>query len=83
MMKKILYVKLLLIFCSTQKSRITDIGKGFIEDDDFEDNLSDETVPDEAFYYTEVEDEIETEEPIMKSPNPPSPPTLSHRDMAR
>lgn len=73
----------LFIFYSTQKSRTTDIEKGFIEDDDFEDNLSDETVPDEAFYYTEVEAEIETEEPIMKSPNPPSPPTLSHRDMAR
>lgn len=74
---------MLFIFYSTQKSRTTDIEKGFIEDDDFEDNLSDETVPDEAFYYTEVEAEIETEEPIMKSPNPPSPPTLSHRDMAR
>lgn len=52
-----------------------------MENDDFDDDLSDDTVPDEAFYYTEIEAEVE--EPNKKSPNPPSPPTLSHRDMAR
>lgn len=48
-------------------------------DEEFDDDLSDDAVPDEAFYYTEVEAEIETDEPNIKSPNPPSPPTLSHR----
>lgn len=62
-----------------QKPRI---DESFDDEDDFDDNLSDDTVPDEAFYYTEIEAEIETDEHI-KSPNPPSPPTLSHRDMAR
>lgn len=70
-------------FHRTQNSRVTDIEKRFDDDDDFDDNLSDETVPDEAFYYTEVEAEIESGQKIMKSLNPPSPPTLSHRDMAR
>lgn len=78
-----------LIFCSlfldffpissTQKSRKLDIEKGFVEDEEFDDDLSDDAVPDEAFYYTEIEAEIETHEPNIKSPNPPSPPTLSHR----
>lgn len=67
---------------SMQKSRITD-NEHFGEDDHFDDDLSDDAVPDEAFYYTEIEAEIETEESNIKSPNPPSPPTLSHRDMAR
>lgn len=53
------------------------------DDDDDLDNLSDDAVPDEAFYYTEIEREIEIDAPNTKSPNPPSPPTLSHRDMAR
>lgn len=43
-----------------------------------DEDLSD-SVPDEAFYYTEIEAEPEPK----TSPNPPSPPTLSHRDMAR
>lgn len=65
---------------SLQKQRV---DESFEDEDDFEDDdLSDDTVPDEAFYYTEIEAEIETVENI-KSPNPPSPPTLSHRDMAR
>lgn len=64
---------------STQKSRNLDIEKSFVEDEEFEDDVSDDAVPDEAFYYTEVEAEIETNEPNIKSPNPPSPPTLSHR----
>lgn len=68
------------VFCnSTQKSRNLDIEKSFVEDEEFDDDLSDDAVPDEAFYYTEVEAEIETDEPNIKSPNPPSPPTLSHR----
>lgn len=67
--------------CSSQKSRIVD--ENFDDDDEEYENLSD-TVPDEAFYYNEFEAEIETDiEPNTKSPNPPSPPTLSHRDMAR
>lgn len=45
-----------------------------------DDNDSSDIVPDEAFYYTEIETEPE---PTQGSPNPPSPPTLSHRDMAR
>lgn len=61
------------------------MDEDFEDDDEYDDNLSDDTVPDEAFYYTEIEAEIETDiqEPNTKSPNPPSPPTLSHRDMAR
>lgn len=60
------------------------MDEDFDDDDDYDDNLSDDTVPDEAFYYTEIEAEIETDiEPNTKSPNPPLPPTLSHRDMAR
>lgn len=43
-----------------------------------DEDLSD-SVPDEAFYYTEIEPDAEPK----TSPNPPSPPTLSHRDMAR
>lgn len=66
-------------FSSTQKSRKLDIEKSFVEDEEFDDDLSDDAVPDEAFYYTEIEAEIETDEPNIKSPNPPSPPTLSHR----
>lgn len=70
---------LLLLFFSTQKSRKLNIEKSFVEDEEIDDDLSDDAVPDEAFYYTEVEAEIETIEPNIKSPNPPSPPTLSHR----
>lgn len=66
-----------------QKSRNVDANENSEEDDDFDDNLSDDTVPDEAFYYTEIEAEIESDDFNIKSPNPPSPPTLSHRDMAR
>jgi len=62
-----------------QKQRV---DENFDDEDNFDDDSSDDAVPDEAFYYTEIEAEIETEENI-KSPNPPSPPTLSHRDMAR
>lgn len=47
-------------------------------DDDAD--LSD-SVPDEAFYYQEIE--VEGDPNTNNSPNPPSPPTLSHRDMAR
>lgn len=65
-----------------QKTRDINIDHNLDEDDDFEDDLSDDTVPDEAFYYTEIEAEIEADG-YVKSPNPPSPPTLSHRDMAR
>lgn len=36
----------------------------------------DDDSDEEEFYYTEIEDESGT-------PSPPSPPTLSHRDMAR
>lgn len=70
---------LLLLSFRTQKSRKLDIEKSFVEDEEIDDDLSDDAVPDEAFYYTEVEAEIETDEPNIKSPNPPSPPTLSHR----
>lgn len=71
------------MFCRSQKSR-GNIDEDFDDDDDDDlDNLSEDTVPDEAFYYTEIETEIEADEPNAKSPNPPSPPTLSHRDMAR
>lgn len=73
------------MFYRSQKSR-GNIDEDFDDDDDDDDdldNLSDDTVPDEAFYYTEIETEIEADEPNAKSPNPPSPPTLSHRDMAR
>lgn len=66
---------------SSQKSRVN-VDEDFDDDDDL-DNLSDDAVPDEAFYYTEIEREIEIDAPNTKSPNPPSPPTLSHRDMAR
>lgn len=66
-----------------QKSRNADADDNSEDDDDFDDDLSDDAVPDEAFYYTEIEAEIETEDADIKSPNPPSPPTLSHRDMAR
>lgn len=66
-----------------QKSRNVDNDGSSGGDDDFDDDLSDDAVPDEAFYYTEIEAEIETEELNIMSPNPPSPPTLSHRDMAR
>lgn len=66
-------------YSSTQKLRKLDIEKSFVEDEEFDDDLSDDAVPDEAFYYTEIEAEIETDEPNIKSPNPPSPPTLSHR----
>lgn len=66
-----------------QKTRNTHVDDNSEEDDDFDDDLSDDAVPDEAFYYTEIEAEIETEDTDIKSPNPPSPPTLSHRDMAR
>lgn len=73
----------IVILFSMQKSQSNDmIDENLDEDDDFDDDLSDDTVPDEAFYYTEIEAEIEAESNI-KSPNPPSPPTLSHRDMAR
>lgn len=71
------------ISCRTQKIRHSVIAKNFVDEDDFDDTLSDDTVPDEAFYYTELETEVDAEELNLKSPNPPSPPTLSHRDMAR
>lgn len=45
-------------------------------EDSIEDAPSDGSDHEEEFYYTEIEDEGE-------SPSPPSPPTLSHRDMAR
>lgn len=66
-----------------QKLRNVDNDGTSEGDDDFDDASSDDAVPDEAFYYTEIEAEIETDELDIKSPNPPSPPTLSHRDMAR
>lgn len=65
-----------------QKTQANDMVDENLDEDDFDDDLSDDAVPDEAFYYTEIEAEIESES-ILKSPNPPSPPTLSHRDMAR
>ncbi|XP_031630888.1 zinc finger protein 704 isoform X2 [Contarinia nasturtii] len=68
------------VHLGVQKSRNINVND---DDDDFDDNLSDDAVPDEAFYYTEIEAEIEAEDFNVKSPNPPSPPTLSHRDMAR
>lgn len=49
-------------------------------DIDADGDLSD-SVPDEAFYYQEIE--VEGDLNTNNSPNPPSPPTLSHRDMAR
>lgn len=58
-----------LVYCSSTKSH------NEIDDDDLSDS-----VPDEAFYYQEIEVEAD---PNTNSPNPPSPPTLSHRDMAR
>lgn len=45
-----------------------------IAEEDDQDAASDH---EEDFYYTEIEDEGE------QAPSPPSPPTLSHRDMAR
>lgn len=45
-------------------------------EDSIDDAPSDGSDHEEEFYYTEIEDEGE-------SPSPPSPPTLSHRDMAR
>lgn len=75
-----------LFYCfrnSSQKSRANDVHNEFNDEDDEDDeddDLSDDIVPDEAFYYTEIEAEIEEN---VTSPNPPSPPTLSHRDMAR
>lgn len=71
------------IIFRTQKTRDSVIARNFVDDDDLDDELTDDTVPDEAFYYTEVETGNDTEELNLKSPNPPSPPTLSHRDMAR
>lgn len=71
----------LITHSSQTKSRV--VSENIDDDDEEYENVSD-TVPDEAFYYNEIEAEIETDiEPNTKSPNPPSPPTLSHRDMAR
>lgn len=66
----------------TERTRETVIARNF-GTNDVDGDLSDDTVPDEAFYYTEVETEVEADDFNLKSPNPPSPPTLSHRDMAR
>lgn len=57
-----------LFFCRPKKPRQSLDDDGTFSDSDHE----------EEFYYTELEDEEDT-----AAPSPPSPPTLSHRDMAR
>lgn len=53
-----------------------------------QEEIDSDSVPDEAFYYTEIEVPLEPAKTVAQtiaaqSPNSPSPPTLSHRDMAR
>lgn len=55
--------------CSNKKAR---------RSADYDESCS-ENDHEEEFYYTEIEDEDED----SKTPSPTSPPTLSHRDMAR
>lgn len=56
-------------FFSPKKPRRSDEHGDFLDSDSHE----------EEFYYTEIEDDDDD----CKTPSPASPPTLSHRDMAR
>lgn len=62
-----------LIFCNCSYKKLRRAA------DHLENDSYDSDSHEEEFYYTEVEDDDDD----CKTPSPTSPPTLSHRDMAR